>query len=60
MEKESIRNPISGTCEECMRKVIWAKDDDPGIQSVEYGPGDLRNVCEKCADERLDYERSLR
>lgn len=55
----SIRNAVKDVCDECGKEVIYEKDDDSGLDSIEVEPMVWKQLCEECADEQHERERRL-
>jgi hypothetical protein len=52
-----IRNAISETCDGCGKKVLYEKDEDSGLASIEVEPMVWEQLCEECAAPYEERER---
>jgi hypothetical protein len=46
---EKVRNAVREQCDGCGREVVYEKDEDSGLDSIETSPGVWEQLCEKCA-----------
>ena len=58
MIETGIRNAMKGSCDECGKEVIYEKDDDSGLASIEVEPTVWKELCEECATAHRDRERA--
>jgi len=57
---ERIRNAVKDSCDECGREVVYEKDEDSGLASVEVEPFIWKELCDDCYEEYLEREKSYR
>ncbi len=56
----AIRNAISDTCDKCGKRVVYEKDEDSGLASIETKPMVWEQLCEECAEEHYAREKRYR
>jgi hypothetical protein len=57
---EGIRNALRASCEACDKEVVYEKDEDNGLDSIEVEPFVWKQLCEDCAEEYHERERRYR
>jgi hypothetical protein len=57
---EGIRNAVKDSCDECGKEVVYEKDDDSGLASVEVEPFVWKQLCNDCYEVYLEREESYR
>jgi hypothetical protein len=60
MIQAGIRNAMKSSCDECGKEVIYEKDDDSGLASIEVEPTVRKELCEECVSEYRDREKRYR
>ncbi len=53
-----IRNAVSETCEGCFKRIVYEKDEDSGLDSLQI-EGVWMQLCEECAEPYHERERYL-
>jgi len=53
-----VRNAVKDSCDECGKEVIYEKDEDSGLDSVQVEPMVWKQLCEDCATVYHDQERA--
>jgi hypothetical protein len=54
---EGVRNALRDSCDECGKEVIYEKDDDSELDSIEVEPRVWKQLCEDCAETHRERER---